>query len=134
MATPNPFGGSPGSVNLDQTTMQRTIHGGNKSTSKIIWARCRYNGAAWEVHSSTDSNEIISGNLAWSTNLVNVTLSGFTAAPCPVVCGVGTTGYGVTAEATSATNIAVRFFNRATGAQVTTEDTSMDFMIHIVGI
>lgn len=134
MATPNPFGGSPGTVALDQTTFQRVVHAGNKATSKMLWARIRYNGAAWVVHSTTDNNEIVSGNLTWDTDHLNIALSGYTTAPLPMASPVIATAYSVAAEAIDAATIALTFRALDTGAQVTIESTDMDFNLLVIGI
>ncbi len=131
MATPNPIAdGNAGKA----ATFQRLPHCGNKTTVKILFARVRYTGSAWEVHSGTDSNEVVSGNLAWSTNKLTIALSGYTVPPVVIATQnqAATVPYVLQAGATSSSNIDVEFWDTA-AAQVTTQATSMDFQLLVIG-
>ena len=108
--------------------------GGDKINAKLNYARIRYNGASWEVHATTDSSEIVSGDVAWSTNLINITLTGYTVIPVAVVAPM-------LADATilpkvlgnTITQIQVAFYDFA-GVRVTVQATSMDFYIIVLGV
>lgn len=129
MATPNPWPGALSTANLG-----KLVHGGAKTGLKIVFARIRYTGSAWEVHATTDSNEIVSANCVWSTNKLTVAISGYSLAPLPVATQnpSATTPYLIQAGATSASNIDVEFWDTA-GAQVTTQANSMDFGLLVIG-
>ncbi len=130
MATPNPWPGALSDANLG-----KLAHTGDKTGVKIIYARIRYTGSAWEVSGSTDSNEIVSANCVWSTNKLTIAISGFTIAPGGINATQhvsATVPYMLQVGSTSATNIDVEFWDTA-GAQVTTQATSMDFYITITG-
>lgn len=131
MATPNPIADDNAG---NAATFTRLVHSGNKAAVKDIYARVRYTGSAWEVHSGTDSNEIVSGNLAWSTNKLTIALTGYTVPPV-VLCTqnpAATVPYVLQAGATSSSNVDVEFWDTA-GAQVTTQATSMDFQLIVKG-
>lgn len=129
MATPNPWPGALSTANLG-----KLLHGGTKTGLKVIFARIRYTGTAWEVHATTDSNEIVSANAVWSTNKLTVAISGYTLAPLPLASQnpAATVPYVIQAGSTSASNIDVEFWDTA-GAQVTTQAQSMDFSLLVIG-
>lgn len=131
MATPTPVSAS---APLNTATFGRFAHTGSKTGVKVIFARIRYTGSAWEVHATTDSNEIVSANCVWSTNKLTVAISGFTIAPSVVATQNpgATTPYLIQAGATSASNIDIEFWDLAS-VQVTTQANSMDFQIHVEG-
>lgn len=110
--------------------------GGGKITCKVVWVRVRYNGSAWEVHSTTDSVEIVSGNVSYSTDHINITISGFTVAPVVMVSPalVNTdAAYWPKALATSATQLQVAFYNDA-GVRQTAQSTNMDCYLIALGV
>ncbi len=129
MATPNPWPGPLSDANLG-----KLVHTGAKTGVKAIFARIRYTGSAWEVHATTDSNEIVSANAVWATNKLTVAISGYTVAPLPFATQnpAATVPYVLQAGATSASNIDVEFWDTA-GAQVMTQATSMDFSLLVIG-
>jgi hypothetical protein len=111
------------------------IAGANKSGVKICYARIRYTGSVWEVSSGTDSAGIVSGNIAWSTDHINITLSGYTATPAVLATPVYTAGISRLPHGlgVSATQGQVWFVDYA-GVLVTTQATTMDCYVRIEGI
>ena len=120
---------------IDAATCNKYIAaGGDKVQVKTNYARIRYNGTAWEVHGTTDSSEIVSGDLAWSTDHVNVTLTGYTVIPCALPgARLADTNLWPKAEATSTTQVQVAFYNDA-GTRVTVQATTMDTYLFIIGV
>lgn len=57
------------------------VGAGGKPGVHLVYARVRYTGSAWEVHSTTDGAVLVTGNLSWSSDHLNVTLSNFSVAP-----------------------------------------------------
>jgi hypothetical protein len=107
--------------------------GGSKTGVKIIGARIRYNGSAIEVHSSTDSIEIVTGNLSGpTTGVVTLTVSGFTTIPLPLAGPNIAGGYIPFAVATAASTIQIRWYDFA-GALVTSAGTNMDCNLIVIG-
>ena len=109
--------------------------GASKSKTKLIWARIQYTGSAWAVVSATDSAGMVSGNLAWSTDHVNITLTGFTATPAVIpgptyVASIARIPHAI---GVSSTQAQVWFVDYA-GALVTTQATTMDCSLIIIGI
>lgn len=109
--------------------------GATKSKPKVLWARINYTGSAWQVVSTTDSAQLVSGNIAWSTDHINITLSGFTATPIVIVspnyvAAVARIPHGIGASSTQAQ---VWFYDYA-GALDSTQGTDMDINIMILGI
>jgi hypothetical protein len=121
---------------VNATLFNRLIFpGATKSKPKILWARIRYTGSAWEVLSTTDSAQLVSGNLAWSTDHVNIALSGFTAIPLVIVsptyvASVARIPHGI---GISTAQAQVWFYDYA-GALVTTQATTMDCNLFILGV
>lgn len=121
---------------VNATLFNRLIFPGvAKSKPKVLWARIRYNGSAWEVVSTADSAQLVSANLAWSTDHVNIALSGFTAIPIVLisptyVAAVARLPHGI---GISTAQAQVWFYDYA-GALVTTQATTMDCAILILGI
>lgn len=108
---------------------------GTKIQVKVYHAHILYNGASWEVVAADDSSGIVTGDLAWSTDHLVITVSGFTNPPIPVVSGVSTTTTPAEmpqADIASNTAIHVFFFDDA-HANVSTEGTTMDFTIILIG-
>lgn len=111
--------------------------GASKLQCKALWARIRYTGSAWEVSSSADSAQLVSGSLAWSTDHVNITLSGFTAIPLALVSPTYLAAIARAPQAIgiSSTQVQVWFFTHATTPVVdSTQSTSMDCSLLIVGV
>lgn len=109
--------------------------GASKLQCKVLWARIRYNGSSWEVSSSADSAQLVTGNLAWSTDHVNITISGFTATPIVLVSPTYTSGvsripHGI---GTSSTQAQLWFYDYA-GTLDNTQGTDMDAEILIIGV
>lgn len=121
---------------VNATLFNRLIFPGvTKSRPKILWARVRYTGSAWEVVSTVDSAQLVSGNLAWSTDHVNITLSGFTAIPLVLVtptyvAAVARLPHGI---GISSVQAQLWFYDYA-GALVSTQATTMDCNLCILGI
>lgn len=117
---------------LSTAILQRLLHGFTKTNAGLQWARVQYTGSAWAVVAGTDSNKLVSGNFVWSTNKLTVAISGHDNVPCVFVSRAINGAHLVAATATSTSNIDV-FFEDFAGADVTTEDTSMDFYIAVLG-
>lgn len=93
----------------------------------------RYNGTAWEVHSTTFSAGVTSGAIAWSIDHINITLTGFTTAPVVVVSPtLGATRYRPEAVSTSSSQVQVQFKNASDTVQ-TSQGTDMDCYLTIWG-
>ena len=120
---------------IDAATCNKYIAaGGDKVQVKTNYARIRYNGTAWEVHGTTDSSEIVSGDVAFATNLINITLTGFTVIPVAIVAPrLADTNLWPKVEATSTTQIQVAFYNDA-GTRVTVQASTMDFYLVVIGV
>lgn len=132
MATP--VIGTDGVDSVNAALVRKALTSNAKLDIKVLYFRAQYTGSAWAIVSSTDSSQIVSGNLTWSTNKLTIALSGYTAAPVVVVSQTSVaTPYHVEAHATSSGNIDVTFWDMA-GAQVTTQGTSMDFNAVIIGV
>lgn len=131
MATPNPIADSNAG---NAATFTRLVHSGNKAAVKDICARVRYTGSAQEVHSGTDSNEIVSANLVWSTDKLTIALTGYTVPPVVTATQnpAATVPYIIQAGATSSSNIDVKFWDTS-GTQVTTQTIHMDFQLIVKG-
>ena len=111
------------------------IAGANKTKVKILYARIRYNGSAWEVHSGTDSAGIVSGNLAWSTNHVVITLSGYSTVVPAFATPVYNSAVSLIPQVfpSSASALHIYFIDYA-GAIVSTQATTMDCTLLALGI
>ena len=120
---------------IDAATCNKYVAaGGGKTTVKTVYARIRYNGTAWEVHATTDNAEIVSGNIAFSVNLINVTISGFTVAPVAIVAPMlADVTLWPKVLAVSSTQIQIAFYNDA-GTRVTVAATTMDCYLIAVGV
>lgn len=112
------------------------VAGGNVVRAKMLWARIRYTGSAWEVVASVGSAEIVSANCVWSTDKLTIALSGFETVPVATVSPTfGDTILPCKAYATSSSNIDVAFYSQTNlGTRVSTQATTMDFQIHVVGV
>lgn len=135
--------GSP--IFVDSTTElnaaalnQLAAVGGGKLGVHIWYGRLTYNGASWEVVSTTDSAKITTGALAWdgTDDQLEITLTDFSTAPVVLATPAADadTNYTVKAHATSSTEAVVRFYNIDTGAKITTEATDMDVNVLIIGV
>ena len=134
MATPKVT--TDGTTEFEEAAMNKYICAGeaNKVQVKMWWGRVRYTGAAWEVSSSYDSAGLTSGALAWSTNQLQMTLSGFSNIPIIVATPEAVdTNLNVKAHCASTTQAVVRFYNIDTGALISTEATTMEFNVIIIG-
>lgn len=101
---------------------------------KVLFARIRYTGSALEIVSTVSSSQLVSGNLAFSTNKITVALTGYTAAPVVLVSQSNVTiPYHVQAFSVSSGSVEIRFYDMA-GVLITTQDTSMDCHVIIIGV
>jgi hypothetical protein len=118
---------------LDESLNQFIAADSSLRQVKKVWGRVRYTGSVWEVVSTTSNAG--SMTLAFASNKLGITVSGFSKAPQVQVTPVGTAAaYWVKGYATSSTNVDVLFFNASSpGTQITTPDSSMDFNIEIMG-
>jgi len=130
MATPKMF--TDGTTGLAEAALNKAIQAGEGTVQTKMWCgRVRYTGAVWEVHATTFSAGITS--VAWSVDHINITLSGFTQAPCVVVSPtLGATRYRPEAIAASSTQVQVQFKNAGDTVQ-TVQGTDMDCYLIIWG-
>lgn len=94
----------------------------------------RYNGASWEVVAGTAASGIVTGNLTWGSpqaNAINVAIGSWTIIPAFFISPVGG-GYIVTLENLTTTTVAIGFRDYA-GSLTTTQNTSMNFSLLIIG-
>lgn len=132
MATPVIATDGVDSVNA--ATQNKALSSNGKLNIKVLYARIRYNGTSWEVVSTTDSSQLVTGNLAWSTNKITLAISGYTAVPVVVASQhLVTTPYIIQFGAVSTGSVEGKFFDAA-GSQVTTQGTSMDVNLMIIGV
>lgn len=109
--------------------------GAGKLQCKELWARVRYTGSAWEVSSTIDSAQLVSANVTFSTDHINIALSGFTAAPEVQLTGVYVAaGPRVPMVGTITSTQAQVYFLDYAGAVDSTQSTKMDCMIHLTGV
>lgn len=123
--------------NANAAKFNQTLAVGAGVTAMFVWcARVKYNGSSWEVDSSHSSAGITTGALAWdgTDDELEITLTNFASYPVVVATPVAAdTNYEVKAHATSATQAVVRFYDIDTGAKITTEATTMDVNVVIIG-
>ena len=126
-----------GSTPLNAATLNQllALGEGNKVGAHVVYARLRYTGAAWEVHSTTDSAVLVTGHLSWLTNHLNVSLANFTVAMPPLVAPVflATGIYLPCVLGASNTQAQIGWFDFA-GTLVTTPDTRMDVNFWALGV
>lgn len=127
-----------GTTEVEAAALNQMVAAGGGKLGVFMWyGRLAYNGAAWEVVSTTDSCKITAGALAWDSvdDQLEITLTDFSAPPLVLATPVAAdANYNVKAHATSAAEAVVRFYNIDTGAKITTEDTNMDVGVLIIGI
>jgi hypothetical protein len=125
------------STDLDEAILNKYVSlDGTKTQGEMNYAEITYNGASWEVVAASDSCDIETGDLAWSTDHLVITLAGYTNIPCAVMSPVSTTT--TTAllpevDPQSNTALHIYFFDDA-HANVATEATTMHFTIIIIGV
>lgn len=135
MATP--IVTTDGTSDLNAALLNRYLAaGGTKTQVKALWARIRYTGAAWEVPSTTDSAELVAGNLTWDAgnNRLNVALSGFTV--IPVVLAVPFLGDSIfwpKVSGASTTQAQIAWYNDA-GTRQTVQSSNMDVYVIMLGV
>ncbi len=115
----------------------RTLAIGASVTGIFMWfARVKYNGSSWEVDSNHSSAGITTGALAWdgAADELEITLTDFSTRPVVVVTPVAAnTNLNVKGYAESTTKAIIRFYAVADGSHVTTEATTMDVNVVIIG-
>jgi hypothetical protein len=139
MATPKFV--TAGTTPFKEADMNKALQvDGTKIQVKTYYGRIRYNGATWEVvaAATADNAGIVTGDLAWSTDHLNITVSGFTNPPRAILTPVstGTTPARAPMQSAASTNVQVQvyFFDGANPpAADTTEATDMDFNIFLIG-
>lgn len=136
MATPKTFDDAS-DTRLRESNLNKFIAAdGSKVTAKKLWARVRYNGSAWEVVSSVSSSGLTSPSLAWDTDHLVISVTGYTEVPeVQVTQNVVANPYIMQAEGDATDEVFVYFFTVAgtPGTAVTTEDTSMSIDVEITG-
>jgi hypothetical protein len=103
--------------------------------TKLLFARVRYTGSAWEVHGSTDAAGLTALALSWDagSSQLDIALTGFTAAPVVLGSAIADdNAYHVKAHASAADAAALAFFDAA-GDRVETEDANMDCCLLVIG-
>lgn len=115
----------------------RTVAVAASVTGIFVWfARVKWNGSAFVVDSNHSSAGITTGSLAWdgAADELEITLTDFSSRPVVVATPVAAnTNLNVKAYAESTTKAIVRFYAVADGSHVTTEATTMDVNIMIMG-
>ena len=115
----------------------RTVAVAASVTGIFVWfARVKWNGSAFVVDSNHSSAGITTGSLAWdgAADELEITLTDFSSRPVVTATPVAAnTNLNVKAYAESTTKAIVRFYAVADGSHVTTEATTMDVNIMIMG-
>lgn len=115
----------------------RTVAVGASVSGIFIWfARVKYNGSSWVVDSNHSSAGITTGALAWDggSDELEITLTDFSSRPVVTATPVAAnTNLNVKAYAESTTKAIIRFYAIADGSHVTSEATTMDVNIMIIG-
>lgn len=115
----------------------RTLAVAASVTGIFVWfARIKYNGSSWEVDSNHSSAGITTGALAWdgTDDELEITLTDFSSRPVVIATPVtANTNLNVKAYAESTTKATIRFYAVADGSHVTTEATTMDVNVMIIG-
>ena len=110
---------------------------GAGTTAMFIWcARIKYNGSSWEVDANHSSAGLTTGALAWDggDDELEITLTEYASRPVVVATPVtADSNLECKAYAESSTKITVRFYNIDDGTLITTEATTMDINLIIVG-
>ena len=105
-----------------------------KHAVKGVYARVRYTGTLWEVHASSDSQELQSANLAWSTDHLNIAISGFTVAPrCQVTPIRTASGILLPAALSASDSQGQVYWHDAAFTLVTSQSALMDADVLIYG-
>ena len=133
MATPKPVTTGNTDITAEATWDQYVATPGAHAL-KFVSGRVRYTGTVWLVDASTQSLELVSDNVAFSTDHINITLSGFTRAPEVQVTPVKTAS-GVlipAALATSADQVQIFWYDFA-GVLQTSQGIMMDAYLRILG-
>jgi hypothetical protein len=133
MATPEPV--TTGVTDITAvSTWDQYLAIPNKHKIKAVYARVRYTGSVWQVEASTDSAEIQDSHLAWDTNHLNIAVTGFTRSPIVQATAVfGTSVLMPVANAASAVQVRIYWYDAAF-ANVTTQATTMDAYVLILGV
>jgi hypothetical protein len=115
----------------------QTLAVGAGAVGVFMWfGRVKYNGSTWEVDAAHSSAGLTTGALAWdgTDDELEITLTDFVSYPVVTATPVGAnTNLNVKAHAESATKAVLRFYAVADGAHVTTEATTMDVNVIIMG-
>ncbi len=133
MATPKII--TDGTTELKEAELNKFVAADDaKVQCKMNWAHVRYNGTAWEVVSGEDKAGIASLDLSWDGvgTALDITLSGFSNPPIAVVCPASASAVIPKVKAVLANKLTVEFYD-FTGAEVTTEGTTMDFNVILIG-
>ena len=133
MATPKPVTTGNTDITAEATWDQYLATPGAHAL-KLVCGRIRYTGSVWEVQAATQSLELVSANVVFSTDHINITLSGFTRAPEVQATPVFTAG-GIllpVALAPSASQVQIYWYDFAEVLQ-TVQGTKMDAYVRILG-
>ena len=107
---------------------------GTITQAKIMYAHIRYNGSAWVVDTTEDAAGLVSGDVSWSTNHVQITLSGYTNTTVAIPTAKGTTTEAYRTQIDPGSGFVRVYFFNASGVSQTTESTSMDFHFCFIGV
>ena len=118
---------------LDAANLNLFVSAEGKLSVKVWYAHVRYTGSVWEVDASVDAAGLVSGSLAWDTDHVELTLTGFTVGPLPQTTPGATAAYpGHKVVVESATTISIYFYDAA-DVLITTEAAAMDAHVLLIG-
>jgi hypothetical protein len=138
MATPQIH--TDGSTDMEEAVFNQYLSaGGNaKVNVKMVYAHIRFNGASLEVVSTTDSSQIVTGDLTFNggNTSVEITLAGYVNPPLVIASpnSAVLTAHGVKGTASSNVLAEITFYDEPSN-QITTGslDTNMNFNVLIIG-
>jgi len=131
MATPSPFAPFT-NVPVALASVRRLTHAGLKSDVKRIWGTVAYTGAVWAWDTSLSYNELDAAGVVFTTDHIDVTVSGYTEIPSVQATPASASAYIAKAKGISNTVVRVWFVDAA-GALVTTPDTNMVVTLAVEG-
>ena len=131
MATPEVI--EDGVTPLDAANLNKFVSAEGKLNVKVWYAHIRYTGTIWEVDATVDSAGLVSGSLAWDTDHVELTLTGFTAAPPPQVTPGAAGAYPIIRAIVESTTTVSIYFYDASDALQNVESAAMDAHVFLIG-
>lgn len=119
---------------LDAANLNKFVSAEGKLSVKVWYAHVRYTGTIWEVDASVDSAGLVSGSLAWDTDHVELTLTGFTTGPLPQVTPGAVGAYPDHKAVVESNTIVSIYFYDASDTPITTEAAAMDAHVLLIGV